>query len=515
MKASVLGGMTLVLALLAAPLSTPASAAAAKAAEKKAPIGAKLPDAATSVAPAPLTEAKKAALASIDKHRDEIVDLSLKVWRFAETALKETKSSAALADYAEAQGFRVTRGVAGMPTAFVAEFGSGAPHIGILGEFDALPGISQKATSTKEALEPGAPGHGCGHNLFGAASLGAALAVKEQIASGRLKGTVRFYGTPAEEAVGGKVYMVREGLFRDLDVVLAWHPATKIEADTSSSQALVDLKIEFFGKAAHAAFDPWNGRSAVDGLEIFTHALNMMREHVKPTARMHYVIQEGGQVPNVVPEKASLWLWLRDSRRSGVEDLLARVRPMVEGSAMAAGVTGKLTVQSGDWEVLVNMNGARLLYSNLKALPPLSFTAEEQDFARAIQKATSVETKGLRTDVVPLPDKPAADPEGGSTDVGDVSWVVPTIHLEVTTAPDDAPWHAWPVVACGGMSIGQKGMIYASKALSMTMVDLFERPADRQAIRDEFQKQTQGITYKGYIPDGPPPVPDTTTPVKP
>ena len=480
----------------------------ARAAEKKPAAGATLPNAATSVPPAPMTEAKKGALASIDKHRDEIVDLSLKVWRFAETALKETRSSATLADYAEAQGFKVTRGVAGMPTAFVAEFGSGAPRIGILGEYDALPGISQKAAPAKEALEPGAAGHGCGHNLFGAASLAAALAVKEQIVSGRLKGTVRFYGTPAEEAVGGKIYMVRDGLFKDLDVVLAWHPATKIEADTSSSQALVDLKVEFSGKAAHAAYDPWNGRSAVDGLEIFTHALNMMREHVKPTVRMHYVIQEGGQVPNVVPERASLWLWLRDSKRAGVEEVLARVRPMVEGAALAAGVTGKLTIQSGDWEMLVNMNGARLLYSNLKALAPLSFTPEEMDFARAIQKATGVETKGLRTDVVPLPDKPAPEPEGGSTDVGDVSWVVPTIHLEATTAPDGAPWHAWPVVACGGMSIGHKGMIYAARALSMTMVDLFEQPAARQSIRDEFARQTQGITYKGYIPDGPPPLPE-------
>jgi aminobenzoyl-glutamate utilization protein B len=502
-------GTAAVAAFLAAALSMPGMPGAQAAAPEKGQVGAKLPAAASSVPVAPMTEAKKAALASIDRHRDEIVDLSLKVWRFAETALKETKSAAALADYAESQGFRVTRGIAGMPTAFVAEFGSGAPRIGIMGEYDALPGISQKASSTKEALEPGAPGHGCGHNLFGAASLGAALSIKEAIAAGRLKGTIRFYGTPAEEAIGGKVYMAREGLFRDLDVALAWHPSTKNEADTSSSQAMVDLKVEFFGKAAHAAYDPWNGRSAVDGLEIFTHALNMMREHVKPTVRMHYVIQEGGQVPNVIPEKAALWLWLRDSKRAGVEEVLARVRPMVQGSGMAAGVESKLTIQGGSWEVLVNMHGARLLYSNLKALPPLSFTPEEQEFARTIQKTTGVETKGLRTDVVPLPDKPAPQPEGGSTDVGDVSWVVPVIHLEAATAPDGAPWHAWPVVACGGMSIGQKGMIYASRALAMTMVDLFERPADRQAIRDEFQEQTKGVVYKGYVPDGPPPVPDT------
>lgn len=450
--------------------------------------------------------AKKAALASIDAHADALVDLSRKVWSYAETALKETRSAAALADYAESQGFKVTRGVAGMPTAFVAEYGSGAPRIGILGEYDALPGLSQKTTDKPEPLEAGMPGHGCGHNLFGAGSLGAALAIKDAIASGLLKGTIRFYGTPAEESVGGKLYMVRDGLFKDLDVALAWHPADKIEADTKSSQALVDLRIEFKGKAAHAAFDPWNGRSALDGLEDFTHALNMMREHVRPTVRMHYVITDGGDVPNVVPEHAALWLWLRDSKRTGVEEVLARVRDMVKGAALEAGVEATLKVQSGDYEMLPNQRGARLLQSNLQALPPLSFTQDEQAFARAIQKSAGVETKGLRTDIVPIPDKPG-DPEGGSTDVGDVSWVVPTIHLEVTTAPDGAPWHAWPVVACGGMSIGQKGMLYAARALAGTMVDLYEQPAERDAIRKEFDEATRGMTYKGFIPDGPPPVP--------
>jgi aminobenzoyl-glutamate utilization protein B len=289
-------------------------------------------------------------------------------------------------------------------------------------------------------------------------------------------------------------------------VALAWHPADKIEADTRSSQALVDLRIEFKGKAAHAAFDPWNGRSALDGLENFTHALNMMREHVRPTVRMHYVITDGGDVPNVVPDHAALWLWLRDTKRSGVEDVLARVRDMVKGAALSAGVEATLKVQSGDYEMLMNQRGARLLYQNLQALPPLSFTADEQAFARGIQKSAGVDTKGLSTDIVPWPDKPG-DPEGGSTDVGDVSWVVPVIHLEVTTAPAGAPWHAWPVVACGGMSIGQKGMLYAAHALAGTMVDLYESPAERDAIRKEFEEETKGVTYKGYIPDGPPPIP--------
>lgn len=449
---------------------------------------------------------KEAAVASIERHRPELVDLSDQVWRFAETALRETKSSKILADYAERQGFRVERGVAGMPTAFVATYGQGKPVIGILGEYDALPGISQKAQPAKEALEPGAAGHGCGHNLFGSASLGAAVAVKELIAAGKLQGTVRFYGTPAEESVGGKLYMVREGLFKDVDVVLAWHPADEINADTQSSQALVDFVVEFQGKASHAAFDPWNGRSALDAVEIFTHALNLMREHVRPTVRMHYVIPGGGDVPNVIPEKAKIWCWLRDSKHDSVDELLVRVRDIAKGAALAAGVEGEVKVQSGDYEMLVNRAGARLLHSNLTWLGPLQFTDEEQEFARAIQKATNVEPKGLSGEVQPLDENPG-EPEGGSTDVADVSWNVPTLHVSITTAPAGAPWHAWPVVASGGMSIGHKGMTYAAKALAATMIDLFEKPEVRQAIRAEFEEKTKGQVYKGYIPEGPPPVP--------
>jgi aminobenzoyl-glutamate utilization protein B len=356
-------------------------------------------------------------------------------------------------------------------------------------------------------LEEGKPGHGCGHNLFGVASLGAAIAIKDLITQGKLKGTIRFYGTPAEEAVGGKVYMARAGLFKDLDVCLAWHPDTEIKADTEGSQAIADLIVEFKGKAAHAAADPWNGRSAVDGMEIFDYALNMMREHVKPTVRMHYVIMKGGDVPNVVPEYAKVWVWLRDSKKASVDELLERVKKIAEGAALAAGVESKVTVQAGDYEMNVNMTGAKLIYSNLLWLGPIKFTADEQEFAKQIQRATNVEAKGLTEEVVPIKLTPG-EPEGGSTDVGDVSWLVPTLHLSVTTAPSDAPWHAWPVVACGGMSIGHKGMLYASKALVATMVDLFSDPKEVQAIQKEFAEKTKGTTYKPYISDGPPPVPD-------
>jgi aminobenzoyl-glutamate utilization protein B len=456
-----------------------------------------------SAAPSP---AKQAAVAAIDARSAELIGLADRVWEYAETALREHRSAALLADYAESQGFAVERGVAGMPTAFVAEYGSGPPVIAILGEYDALPGLSQQAAPEKAPRVEGGAGHGCGHNLFGAASLGAAVAVKERIAAGELAGTVRFYGTPAEESVGGKLYMVREGLFADVDAVLAWHPDSETRADTESSQALVDFVVEFRGKASHAAYDPWNGRSALDGAELFLHALNLMREHVRPTVRMHYVILEGGQVPNVIPERARIWCWMRDSKHEQVDLLLERARQMVAGAALAAGVEGELRVQTGDYEMLPSFAGARALDANLRWLGPIEYTAGEQEFARAIQRATGVEEKGLDGSAQPIEENPG-EPDGGSTDVADVSWVAPTLHLSVTTAPAGSPWHAWPVVAAGGMSIGHKGMLHAAKTLAATMVDLFERPELRAEVRAEFEQKTAGKEYRSYLAPGPPPLP--------
>ncbi|MBI1852568.1 MAG: peptidase dimerization domain-containing protein, partial [Planctomycetes bacterium] len=305
-------------------------------------------------------------------------------------------------------------------------------------------------------------------------------------------------------AVGGKIYMARDGLMNDLDVCLAWHPADKTQADTNSSQAIIDFIVEWHGRTAHAAGDPWNGRSAVDGLQVCTTAIEFMREHIKPTSRIHYAIVKGGDVPNVVPDYAKLWCWVRDWERSEADALFARVKKAVEGSAIATETKAEVTVQSGDWEMLVNKTGEKLLHANLEWLGPIAYTDEEQAFARSIQKACGIAEKGLDGKAQPLEGQ---EMEGGSSDVGDVSWIVPTLHVSVTTAPIGVPWHAWPVVACGGMSIGHKGLVHAAKTLAATMVDLFDDPAAVAAVRAEFEKSTKGITYVPYIPAGPPPLP--------
>ncbi len=452
-----------------------------------------------------ISKNKQAVIQSLDSKYDQLTTLSDKIWSYAEEAFLETKSAAALIQFAEANGFKVKKGVAEIPTAFVAEYGSGSPIIGILGEFDALPGLSQKAVPTKNPLHEGAPGHGCGHNLFGTASLGAATAIKELIEKGDLKGTVRFYGTPAEEKFFGKLWMIRAGLFDDVDIVMDWHPSAETKADVQSSLALVDFKVEFFGQAAHASSDPWNGRSASDALELYTSGINFYREHVRPTVRIHYHIQNAGEVVNVVPDYSRIWVRVRDTKRAGMEVVWKHVERMAEGAAIMANVDYKISLISGIHEILVNRTGGARMQQNLEYLGPISYTDQEQDFAKKIQKATGKEQVGIESIISPL-EETQEHPMGGSTDVGDVSFVVPTIRLGATTAPKGTPWHSWAVVACGGMSIGHKGMSYASKALAMTMVDLFEDAELRQKVKEEFKERKGDYVYKGIVPDGPPPI---------
>jgi aminobenzoyl-glutamate utilization protein B len=398
---------------------------------------------------------KQSVLNSITKQEKELITLSDQVWSFAEIAMKEYQSAKVLSAYAELKGFKVTRNVADIPTAFIAEYGSGKPIIGILGEFDALPGLSQKAIPSKEALNTGAAGHACGHNMFGAASLGAAVAVKELIASGKLKGTVRFYGTPAEEDLAGKVYMARAGVFNDLDVCLDWHPDYENKANMQSSQAIVSYTVKFKGKSAHAAADPWNGKSALDAAELFNIGMNFMREHVKPSVRIHYVYKQAGNVPNVIPDEASVWIWIRDSKRSGVAEVEERMKEVAKGAAQMTRTEVSFEMENGLYELLVNETGAKTLHKNMEIVGPITYTAEEKAFADQIMKAYGAEALGIDGSIKAL-EETKADPSGGSTDVGDVSYIVPEITLNAATAPYKSPWHSWVVVASGGMSIGQR-----------------------------------------------------------
>ncbi|WP_340074868.1 amidohydrolase [Leptobacterium sp. I13] len=452
-----------------------------------------------------ISKNKKAAIASIENHSDALIELSDQIWAAAETAFNENESAKLLADYAEENGFKVERGVAGIPTAFVATYGSGKPVIGILGEFDALPGISQKAVPIKDPLVEGAAGHGCGHNLFGTGSLGAAIAIKELIEQGEIKGTIKFFGTPAEEKFFGKLWMVREGLFSDVDVCMDWHPSAETKADVQSSLALVDFTVEFYGQAAHASADPWNGRSASDALELYTTGINYYREHIKPTVRIHYHIQDGGQVVNVVPDYSKIWVRVRDTKREGLMPVYEHVQKMANGAAIMANVDYKISLVSGIYELLVNRTGGKAMQENLELLGPIKYTEEETTFGKKIQEATEKPMVGMDSAIRPL-EETLEHPGGGSTDVGDVSWVVPTIRLGVTTAPKDTPWHSWAVVACGSMSIGHKGMKYAAKALSMTMLDLYEDPKLLKAIKEEFKNRKGDAIYKGMVPNGPPPI---------
>lgn len=450
--------------------------------------------------------AKTRAAAHVDRQRADLITLSDRVWELAETALREDQSAALLADYARQQGFSVEQGVAGMPTAFVASYGSGTPVIAIMGEYDALPGLSQQASTTRAPRVEGGAGHGCGHNLFGAASLGAAVAIKDLIAAGTLQGTIRFIATPAEESIGGKIYMIREGVFRDVDVALVWHPDDETRVDNEGAQANVQLVVEFRGRTAHAAADPWNGRSAADAIEAFTHGLNLLREHVRPTVRIHYTVQRAGDVPNVVPDYARILTWVRDSRRAGVDEVFARVQEIARGAALIAGVEHTLAIQTGYSDMNILDSGLELLHKNLTWVAAPTYSADDQAFARALQKATGKEEAGMVSAVQPLAPI-APDPPGGSTDVGDVSWVTPTLHFYVATAPKGVPWHAWPVVASSRHSVGHTGMMRAARILAATAVDLFEQPATRETIRAEFAKKTKGVTYRWLVPDGPPPIP--------
>ncbi len=448
---------------------------------------------------------KKDLLNSIEEKTLELTSLSDKIWEAAEVAFREDKSAEYLIEYAEANGLTIERGLAGMPTAFTASYGKGKPVIGIIGEFDALPGLSQTTAPYRDELIEGGAGHGCGHNLFGTASLGAAIAIKELIEKGSIEGTVKFFGTPAEEKFFGKLWMIREGVFDDVDICMDWHPADKTEANVQPSLALVDFMVEFTGQSAHASMDPWNARAANDALELYTSGINAYREHVKPSVRMHYHIQDAGQVVNVVPDYSRIWVRVRDITKEGLQPVYDRVKKMAGGAAIMANVEHKVSLISGIHDLLPNRTGGAALQKNLEALGDIQYTQEEINFALEMQRNNGKPEIGIDGKIRSLRET-LKSPGGGSTDVGDVSYNVPVVSLNATTAPKGVPWHSWSVVASSGMSIGHKGMLYAAKALGMTMVDIFKDSRLRDDIKREFDERIGEYEYDPFLDPGPPPL---------
>ncbi|MBI1854206.1 MAG: amidohydrolase [Planctomycetes bacterium] len=447
----------------------------------------------------PASTVKPAALSWIDAHAEKAKAVNHAIWEYAEVGLQETKSSAELEAWLGAEGFRVKSGVAGMPTAFVAEWGSGKPIIGILAEYDALPGLSQKAQPTEEARVPGAAGHACGHSVFGTASTTAAIAVRHALTEGQ--GTIRLYGTPAEETSIGKIYMARDGFFDDCDVVLHWHASDRTRSQFLSTKAVVSAKFTFHGVAAHASAAPYDGKSALDAVELMDVGVNFYREHVKEDARIHYVITDGGGQPNVVPPRAQVWYYVRANSHEDVEKYFARVHDIAKGAALMTGTTVSVEFPSDTHELLPNRPLAEAIDANLRAIGMPAWTDEEKAFAREIQRSFGrVVDPPMCTEVEKLPEQ--VDLEPASTDVGDVSWHVPVGGLNVSCYANGIPYHSWPVVACTGMSIGEKGMFLAAKALAASAIDCFEKPDLVKAAKVDFAARRAKFTFHTLLPEG-------------
>lgn len=443
---------------------------------------------------------KQAALDAVAALEPDIHAMSMALWSYAETALLETESATLLSAILEKEGFAVRRGVSGMPTAFVASFGSGSPQIGILAEYDALPGVGNAPTPHRKDRDDGVTsGHGCGHNLFGAASVAAAIALKRTIETNNIPGTIQLYGSPAEETVVGKVYMAKDGLFDGADAVLEWHPGLETAVRNQTGRALNNFDVEFFGQAAHASADPWNGRSSLDAVEMMNYGVNLMREHVKPTTRIHYVVPRAGDAPNVVPEYAKVWYFVRDIDRESVEKWYAWILKIAEGAALATRTDHKVFLTTGVHEYNLNRPLQEALQANLEAIGSPIFTEEEQAFARSLQEFLDVEQKGFNTEVKPLADEPEPV-SGGSTDVAEVSYITPTAGFSVVTAAADVPWHSWATTACHGTVAGVKGAVVAAKVLALTGADLLTNATLLEEARAYFEEKTGGKAYRSPIP---------------
>lgn len=442
----------------------------------------------------------------LDKNFNTYKKVARNIWGYAELGFNESKSSSQLQELLKKNGFMVESGVSGMPTAFVATFGFGGPVIGILAEFDALPGLSQDSVPVRKPLIEGAAGHACGHNLFGTASSAAAITLKEWLVKSKKSGTIKLYGTPAEEGGGAKVYMVRDGLFKGVDAVMHWHPSSSNDASPQSCLAIKQTLFRFYGQSAHAAAAPEKGRSALDGVESMNYMVNMMREHVPQETRIHYVISKGGLAANVVPDFAEVEYMVRHPDALVVEEIWNRIRKCSEGAATGTETTTKYEVISGSFNLMPNETLARVMNNNLNQVGGVNYTPQEVEFAKELQKSFTFKAPDLAQAQVVQPFK-----TGGffpaSTDVGDITWVVPTVGLGTATWVPGAPAHSWQAVATGSMGIGFKAMLNASKTIAMTGVDLFNNPATLQKAKEELsQRVGPGFQYKSMIGDRKPPL---------
>ena len=434
-------------------------------------------------------------LTGLDTRAAHYTDVARQIWGFAELGYQEVKSSALLQSELEAAGFSINKGIAGMPTAFTAEYGHGKPVIAIIGEFDALPGLSQDASPEQHAVTPGGAGHGCGHHLFGTAAIASAISVKEWMIANKIAGTLRFYGTPAEEGGSGKVYMVRDGLFDDVDVAVTWHPGDRNEVAGTSSLANISGKFRFHGVSAHASAAPEQGRSALDAVEIMDVMTNFLREHIPQESRIHYVITNGGKAPNVVPDFAEVYYTVRHPDMKVVDDVWERVGNAAKGAALGTGTTYDFTIISSVYALLINKTLATVQQRALERVGGYTYTADEKAWAEKLQKTLFNSAVPLETTAKVLPLDTTSPVGGGSTDVGDVSWRVPTVQLNAATWVPGTPAHSWQAVAAGGMSIGSRGMMVAAKTMALTAAELFTAPATIAAAKAEFDRE-RGPNYR-------------------
>jgi aminobenzoyl-glutamate utilization protein B len=441
------------------------------------------------------------AARAVEAVKDPILKISREVWQLAELSLAEVKSSAVHMRELKVAGFRVVSvGTSGTPTAFLMEWsqGSGGAKVGFLPEYDALPELSNVAEPRQD---PGAgglkPGHGCGHNLLGAGCTGAAIALKRMMEQNNIPGTIRVYGCAAEETEGVKVYMARDGLFDDLDACIAWHPTPIAVIGALKTAATNNIKIRFRGRTAHAGISPWDGRSALKAAELFAQGINLMREHVLPTARLHYIYETAGTAPNVVPEFSELWLVIRDANRQGVDSMTQWAGDIAKGAALSTQTISEFQVFHGMYDLVPNDVLIDRIHRHMMATP-LDWSAEEQTFARTCQKAMNLPEAGLTTEVLRFPKEITA---GGSTDVGDISYITPVGIFGWPTVPLGTSLHTWAVTACGGMSIGEKGAISSARIMAGLGYDIMTDADLRSAAKADLERRRgANFTFRSALP---------------